>query len=61
MTGLESMTGRVTIFGDSDSTRVTLRMMVTRLDSHFYQKDSPRLEPHSMTRVRVIFTISLSL
>jgi len=38
---------RVTIFGDSDLTRVTLRKMVTRI------------EPQSMTRVRVIFTKSL--
>ena len=31
---------RVTIFGDSNSTRVTLREMVTRLDSQFSQNDS---------------------
>jgi len=33
---------RVTIFGDSDSTRVTLRKMVTRLESRFSQNDSTR-------------------
>ena len=43
---------RVTIFGDSDSSRVTLKRMVIWLDSsHVF---------HRMTRVRVIFTISLS-
>jgi len=40
---------RVTIFGDSDSTGVTLRIMLTRL------------ELQSMTRVRVIFTKSRSV
>jgi len=34
---------RVTIFGDSDSTRVTLKKMVTRLESHFSQNDSTRV------------------
>jgi len=34
---------RVTIFGDSDSTRVTLRKMVTRLESRFLQNDSTRV------------------
>jgi len=43
---------RVTSFGDSDSTRVTLKKIVTRLDS----SHSQWLE----TRVRVIFTKSLS-
>jgi len=41
---------RVTIFGDSDSTRVTLRKMVTRLESRFPQNVSTRLESQSMTR-----------
>ena len=31
---------RVKIFGDSDSTRFTLRKMVTRLESRFSQNDS---------------------
>ena len=31
---------QVTIFGDSDSTRVTLRKIVTRLESRFSQNDS---------------------
>jgi len=30
---------RVTNFGDSDSTRVTLRKMVTRLESHYSQNE----------------------
>jgi len=34
---------RVTIFGDPDSTRVTLRKMVTRLESRFSQNDSTRV------------------
>jgi len=34
---------RVTIFGDSDSTRVTLRKMLTRVESRFSQNDSTRL------------------
>ena len=34
---------RVTIFGDSDSTRVTLRKIVTRLESRFSQNDSTRV------------------
>jgi len=34
---------RVTIFGESDSTRVTLRNMVTRLESRFSQNDSARV------------------
>ena len=34
---------RVTIFGDSDSTRVTLRKMMTRLESRFSQNDSTRV------------------
>jgi len=41
---------RVTIFCDSDSTRVTLRKMVTRLESRFSQNDSTLLESQSMTR-----------
>jgi len=41
---------RVTIFGDSDSTRITLRKMKTRLESRFSQNDSTRLESWSMTR-----------
>ena len=41
---------RVTIFGDSDSTRITLRKMVTRLESQSMTRD----------RVRVIFAKSLS-
>ena len=51
---------RVTIFGDSDSTRVMLRKMVTRLDSSHVFHRMTRLESQSMTRVRVIFTKSLS-
>ena len=51
---------RVTFFGDSASTRVMLRKMLTRLASRFSQHDSTRLESQSMTRVRVIFTKSLS-
>ena len=43
---------RVTIFGCSDSTRVTLRKIVTRFKSRFSQND--------LTRVRIIFTKSLS-
>jgi len=34
---------RVTIIGDSDSTRVTLRKMMTRLESRFSQNDSTRV------------------
>jgi len=34
---------RVKIFGDSDLTRVTLRKMVTRLESRFSQNDSTRV------------------
>jgi len=34
---------RVTIFGDSDSTRVTLKKMVTRLESRFSQNESTRV------------------
>jgi len=34
---------RVTIYGDSDSTRVTLRKMVTQLKSRFSQNDSTRV------------------
>ena len=44
---------RVKTFGDSDTTRVTLRKMVTRLESHFSQND--------LTRVSVIFAKSQSL
>jgi len=51
---------RVTIFGDSDSTRVTLKKMVTRLDSSHIFHRMTRLESQSITRVRVIFTKSLS-
>ena len=53
---------RVTIFGDSDSTRVTLKEMVTRLVlSHLFHRMT-RLESQSSleTRVRVICTKSLS-
>jgi len=51
---------RVMIFGDSDSTRVVLKKMVTLLvSSHVFHRMT-RLEPQSMTRVRVIFTKSLS-
>jgi len=35
---------RVTNFGDSDSTGVTLRQIVTRLKSRFSQNESTRLE-----------------
>jgi len=61
ITWLQSMT-RVTIFGGSDSTRITLKKMVTRLDSsHVFQRMT-RLESQSMTtRVRVIFAKSQSL
>ena len=41
---------RVTNFGDSDSTRVTLRKMVTRLESRFSQNESTRLESQSMAQ-----------
>ena len=41
---------QVTTFGDSDSTRVTLRKMVTRLESRSLQNDSIRLESQSITR-----------
>jgi len=41
---------RVTIFGDSDSTRVTLRNMVTRLVSSHVFYIITRLESQSMTR-----------
>jgi len=34
---------RVKIFGDSDLTRVTLRKMVTRLESRFSRNDSTRV------------------
>jgi len=53
---------RVTIFGDSDSNRVTLRKMVTLLDpSHVFNRMSwLDSESQSMTRVRVILTKSLS-
>ena len=51
---------RVTIFGDSDSTRVTLRKMVTRLKSSHVFHRMTRLESQSITRVRAIFTKSLS-
>ena len=34
---------RVTIFGESDSTRVTLKKMMTRLVSRFSQNDSTRV------------------
>jgi len=34
---------RVTTFGDSHSTRVMLRKMVTRLESRFSQNDSTRV------------------
>ena len=44
---------RVTIFGDSNSTRVMLKNMVTRLESRFSQNDS--------TRVKVIYAKSQSL
>jgi len=37
---------RVTIFGYSDSTRVTLRKMVIRLESRFSQNDSTRITVH---------------
>ena len=53
---------RVTIFGDSDSNRVTLRKMVTRLESLFY-KMTRFVSSHSQwleTRFRVIFTKPLS-
>jgi len=50
--GSDSVT-RVKTFGDSDTTRVTLRKMVTRLESHFSQND--------LTRVSVIFAKSQSL
>jgi len=48
LTGSDSVTRvndltRVTIFGDSDSTRVTLRKMVTRLESRFSQNDSTQV------------------
>ena len=43
---------RVTIFGDLDSTPVTLRTMVTRLQSHFSQNDSCDNQWRE-TRVRV--------
>ena len=56
---------RVTIFGDFDSTRVTLRKMVTRLDSSHVFHKMTRLESQSIklfeTRVRVIFAKSQSL
>ena len=42
VTRVNDMT-RVTIFGDLDSTPVTLRTMVTRLQSHFSQNDSTRV------------------
>ena len=51
---------RVTIFDDSDSTRVTLRRMVTRLESSRVFHRMTRLDSQSMTRVRVIFTKSMS-
>ena len=41
---------RVTIFGDSDSTLVTFRKMVTRLDSSHVFHRMTRLELQSMTR-----------
>jgi len=41
---------RVTIFGDSDSIRVTLRKMVIRLDSSHVFHRMTRLETQSMTR-----------
>jgi len=48
---------RVTIFGDPDSTQITLRKIVTRLESGFSQNNSTRvtfftqwLESQSMTR-----------
>jgi len=41
---------RVTIFRASDSNRVTLKKMVTRLESRFSQNDSTRLESQSVTR-----------
>jgi len=41
---------RVTIFGNSDSTRVTLRKMVTRLESSHVFHRMTRLESQSMTR-----------
>jgi len=40
---------RATIFGDSDSTRVTLRKMVNGLESRFSQNGSTRYESQSMT------------
>ena len=40
----EHASNRVTVFGDSDSTRVTLRNMVTRLESPFSQNDSTRVK-----------------
>jgi len=40
---------RVTVFGDSDSTRVTLRKMVTRLESRFSQNDSTRVTVNKST------------
>ena len=46
----ETFTTRVTIFGDSDSTRVRLRKMVTRLDSSHVFHGMTRLESQSMTR-----------
>ena len=65
MASLESMTRldltRVTIFGDSDSTRVTLRKMVTRLESSHVFHRMTRLESQAVTRVRVIFARSHSL
>jgi len=53
---------RVTTFGDSDSTRATLRKMVTRLDpSHIFHR-MIRLDSQSMTRdsSQSYFTKSLS-
>ena len=41
---------RVTIFGDSDSTRVTLTTMVTRLESSHVLSRMTRVESQSVTR-----------
>ena len=55
---------RVTICGDSDSTRVSLRKIVTGLDSsHVFHKMTRLDSSHSQwleTPVTVIFTVSLS-
>jgi len=57
---LTRVESRLTIFGDSDTTRVTLKKMVTRLESPFSQNDSSHNQWLEF-RVRVVFAKSQNL